>query len=152
MMANPNYAYGAIFLTPTNKVLLVKGRETGKWSFPKGHPEEGESAFEAAAREVAEEVGLRIPHDYDSILTLNTGIYYIVRTPELSVETNDENEVLKVAWIPFKNIRFMRINVDVNLFFQGHLQEGRRRCSENVPQRRILPHIVNAHHVIRKIA
>jgi 8-oxo-dGTP pyrophosphatase MutT (NUDIX family) len=148
-MANLNYAYGAIFLTPTNKVLLVKGRKTGKWSFPKGHPEPGESAFEAAEREVAEEVGLRLPHTYESIITLNTGIYYLVHSEELCVQTHDDSEVMNVAWIPFHHLRSMRINIDVNLFVQDFLQEGRRRPSANPVQRRILPQIPRMRRLVK---
>jgi 8-oxo-dGTP pyrophosphatase MutT (NUDIX family) len=150
-MANLNYAYGAIFITPTNKVLLVKGRSTGKWSFPKGHPEQGESAFEAAEREVAEEVGLRLPQHFERIIQLNTGIYYLVESPELSVSTNDSEEVMQVAWIPFKNLRYMRINIDVNLFLQEYLQEGRRQPCTTSTQRRSLPPIINTHHIVRRV-
>jgi 8-oxo-dGTP pyrophosphatase MutT (NUDIX family) len=150
MMANHNYAYGAIFLTPTNKVLLVKGRKTGKWSFPKGHPNSGETAFEAAEREVAEEVGLRLPQDYEHIITLNTGIYYLIRSEEISVQTNDETEVIRAAWIPFSHLSSMRINIDVTLFLQNFLQEGRRQPSRNTVQRRVLPQIPTTYRFLNK--
>ena len=41
------------------RVLLVH-HIAGHWSFPKGHPERGESAEEAAKRELEEETGLHV--------------------------------------------------------------------------------------------
>lgn len=40
------------------ELLAIKDR-FGRWSFPKGHLEEGESALEAARREVEEETGVK---------------------------------------------------------------------------------------------
>jgi len=53
-------AAGILFLTPDNRVLLVKrktGNYAGTWAFPGGWHEEGESIEECARREAAEEVG-----------------------------------------------------------------------------------------------
>ncbi len=41
------------------RVLLVH-HIAGHWSFPKGHPEEGESPKETASRELHEETGLKV--------------------------------------------------------------------------------------------
>lgn len=41
------------------KYLLLRHANGGHWSFPKGHLEEGESAREAAVRELREETGLK---------------------------------------------------------------------------------------------
>eukprot|EP00916_Digyalum_oweni_P004948 GHVL01008859.1.p1 GENE.GHVL01008859.1~~GHVL01008859.1.p1 ORF type:complete len:148 (+),score=27.00 GHVL01008859.1:28-471(+) len=40
------------------KFLLLKNKNRGHWSFPKGHLLTGESMYEAAVREVAEETNL----------------------------------------------------------------------------------------------
>ena len=40
------------------EVLLVRARRSGDWIFPKGHIEAGESAEQAAVRELAEEAGV----------------------------------------------------------------------------------------------
>ena len=42
-------------------VLMVCHR-AGHWSFPKGHPEEGERPRKTAERELLEEVGLQVAH------------------------------------------------------------------------------------------
>jgi len=39
--------------------MLVRSKRSGKWGFPKGHAEKGESPLETAKREVYEETGIR---------------------------------------------------------------------------------------------
>ena len=71
------------------EVLLIqrgKGAFTGLWSFPGGHVEPGETAREAARREVAEETGCQVQiegvldvhdvivHDADG----NLGTHYVI--------------------------------------------------------------------------
>lgn len=46
------------------------GREDGAWSLPKGEPEPGEPPRRAAARELAEETGLRV--EPEALLPLGT--------------------------------------------------------------------------------
>lgn len=40
------------------EVLLIRGVDENAWTFPKGHAEPGETPWQAALRETAEEVGL----------------------------------------------------------------------------------------------
>ena len=42
------------------QVLLVHHQKGEYWSFPKGHPEEGEEPLDTAVRELKEETGLEI--------------------------------------------------------------------------------------------
>ena len=49
----------------TLKVLLVHRPRYDDWSLPKGKLEDGESAFDAARREVLEETGLRCKCRYE---------------------------------------------------------------------------------------
>lgn len=41
-------------------VLLGKRKDTGRWTLPSGHADEGETMIEAALRELFEETGLRV--------------------------------------------------------------------------------------------
>lgn len=45
------------------EVMLVTSRRSGRWVLPKGWPEDREPLHEAAAREAAEEAGVRGPVD-----------------------------------------------------------------------------------------
>jgi 8-oxo-dGTP pyrophosphatase MutT (NUDIX family) len=120
MLADMNQVYGTIFLSPKGTVLLVKGRHSGKWSFPKGHPNKGETEFEAAARETMEETGLRLSPFFDRIVHLATGTYYIVNTPELDACPSDQNEVIDIRWIPLAKIKSFPVNLDVNTFLRQY--------------------------------
>jgi len=44
----------------TQKILLIRRADNGRWSVPGGYMEPGESCNEACAREVWEETGIRI--------------------------------------------------------------------------------------------
>jgi len=57
-----NYA-GCIVLNDNGEILLQKRRDCGKWGFPGGVVELGESLEEAAVREVFEESGLKVKID-----------------------------------------------------------------------------------------
>jgi len=47
-----------VYLTPKKTVFLLIQHQVGHWSFPKGHPEPGETETAAALRELAEETGV----------------------------------------------------------------------------------------------
>jgi ADP-ribose pyrophosphatase YjhB (NUDIX family) len=55
-------SFGALVLSPTNSVLLIKqlSQNGSYWALPKGHKEIGETDEEAAIREVNEECGLSL--------------------------------------------------------------------------------------------
>ncbi len=123
MLADMNQVYGTIFLTSSGSTLLVKGRHSGKWSFPKGHPNEGETGFEAAARETMEETGLRLSPFFDRMIHLATGTYYLVKTPELDVYATDQNEIIDIRWISLSKMKGFPVNLDVNTFLRHYGEE-----------------------------
>jgi 8-oxo-dGTP pyrophosphatase MutT (NUDIX family) len=118
--ADMNLVYGVILMTPNHKVLLVKGRHSGKWSFPKGHPHEGESGFECAKRETYEETGHVLQCQFDRVVHLQTGTYYLVKSDEFTSNPIDTTEIVDSAWIPLESMRSMPINVDVSTFLRHH--------------------------------
>ena len=76
----------AVVLSPQGKVLMTRRHarthQGGKWEFPGGKVEQGESVTDALARELLEEVGIvplaprplvRVSHDYpDRAVLLDT--------------------------------------------------------------------------------
>ena len=108
--------YGAICVTPEDRVLIVKGRRSGKWSFPKGHLESGESALECATRELLEETGIRMPEAPIGCQKLSVGHYYLFETNELTPCIRDTEEISEAEWAPINRLYDMNCNVDVNNF------------------------------------
>ncbi|MCL2144959.1 MAG: NUDIX domain-containing protein [Endomicrobia bacterium] len=56
------YSYGAVIYKIDNNgplFLLIKSKRSGRWGFPKGHIEEGETGIETAKREIFEETGIK---------------------------------------------------------------------------------------------
>jgi len=45
---------------PASRWLLLRGRRSGEWGFPKGHQDPGEDIVGTALRETAEETGLAL--------------------------------------------------------------------------------------------
>ena len=93
----------AAFLHCGNKLLWTqRGIEPakGKWAFPAGYVESGESLQEAAARELVEETGIAInpekmiPMSISSVLPINQ-VYMVFRYPcetELTAQLTEETQ------------------------------------------------------------
>ncbi len=78
---------GGVVFNHKGEVLLL-GRASGHWVFPKGHIDPGESKLEAALREVEEEAGLHVTcPEKDFILTTS----YV----------NDRQEARIIYWFAF---------------------------------------------------
>lgn len=89
-------------------VLLVRHRQ-GHWSFPKGHPEIGETPFETAERELREETGLsvrtllsaeplteRYTFSINGVSVAKTVSYYLAEVAgDVSVQ---EDEISSYSW------------------------------------------------------
>ncbi|WP_272922176.1 NUDIX hydrolase, partial [Streptomyces sp. SID5614] len=58
------YTADVVAMTPNGDVLLIERGwppHEGAWALPGGHVDRGETALEAAVRELAEETGVRVP-------------------------------------------------------------------------------------------
>lgn len=116
--ANTEKVYGSICISPHNTILLVCGRKSKKWSFPKGHKHRGETYIDCAVRETYEEAGI----DLDNIVPvayqrLSVGEYYFYDLPEEVVpEIKDQKEITEAKWMSIEEMRISPCNVDVNNF------------------------------------
>lgn len=114
---------GIILVRPdpqkAERYLLLKGRDTGVWSFSKGHPEErdAEAPLRTAVRETLEETGLVAGTDYKIIgnsirfgkrpywigLVQNTGAQIVI----------SQSEHTEAAWFTWDEIIDLNTNTDV---------------------------------------
>jgi 8-oxo-dGTP pyrophosphatase MutT (NUDIX family) len=110
--------YGAICLDSFGNVLLVKGRRSNKWSFPKGHKKRGETYIECALRETFEEAGICLdPYIPVGYQRLSVGEYYFYELDcEVAPSINDNNEIIDARWMTVEEMRREECNVDVNNF------------------------------------
>lgn len=94
------------------EILLIQDHKD-RWTIPKGHIEEGETAQEAARREIGEEAGL---HDIDMLgwlgkihfryrriekLVLITQQVYLMRVRTSGNEIQKEDWMNGIKWFPF---------------------------------------------------
>jgi tRNA nucleotidyltransferase (CCA-adding enzyme) len=93
---------GIIFYRPAmDRYLLVLGKKSEKWGFPKGHQENNETEEETAVRELFEETGIHIRHeDLLSKIRFKNNIYFNVSTePGQSLGIQDTNEIVGISWL-----------------------------------------------------
>jgi 8-oxo-dGTP pyrophosphatase MutT (NUDIX family) len=111
--------YGGIVKSTEEKYLLVQGRLSGKWSFPKGHIEVGETPFECVCREIKEETGLHVLPNPIRCIPLRCGTYYLFWMPEVRVLPRDDKEIMNIGWFTTKEIEALELNLDANTYFRG---------------------------------
>lgn len=125
--------YGSICISPTNRILLVKGRRSGKWSFPKGHKNGSESYIDCALRETREEAGIDLrnakPMAYHK---LSAGEYYFFELErEVAPFIHDPREIEDAGWYTLEEMASMPCNVDVSYFLS---RMKRRKASQQLLQ------------------
>jgi len=116
--ASSEKVYGTICISPLKTILLVLGRKSNKWSFPKGHKNRGETYIECAIRETFEEAGIcldaHVPIGYQR---LSVGEYYFYDIEEEVVpDIKDSREITEAKWMTVEEMRNSSCNIDVNNF------------------------------------
>ena len=112
--------FGGIIQNSQGKYLLVRGRQSGKWSFPKGHIEPNESELECVCREVREETGImELPNPLRCI-PLRAGVYYLFWMPnDVVLSPRDNNEIAEAGWFSEEEAGQLRMNIDANTYFMN---------------------------------
>jgi len=110
--------YGSICINGKGEVLLVHGRRSGLWSFPKGHCKYGENDIECARRETREETGIELKVSHTSYHKLRVAGYFVFTVEDCAVPvvSPDNWEIDKVAWWPLCSLPLTNSNVDVSIF------------------------------------
>ena len=120
--------YGAILcinITPEPLYALVQGRYTGKWSFPKGHANEGEQPMECTMREVGEETGIDILPDPIDYIKVGYGHYYVFNLKEaIPLIPRDHKEIIDTKWVTLEEMGGLSLNADVNMYRKNTLENS----------------------------
>ena len=120
--------YGGILYVPhpnpkLERYALVKGRYSGKWSFPKGHSIEDETPMDCTRREIAEETGIEVLPEPSDYIRIGYGNYYIYSFPIfVSLVPKDQNEIIETRWTTMEEMGFMPLNIDVNRYRKNWLK------------------------------
>ena len=113
-----SHVYGAILLTPDGETVVIRGRQSGKWSFPKGHGSAYESPLDACIRELREETGINLKGvKPDDELRFKSGTYFVFYFPgRIELKPEDTKEVMELMWIPLLRLPYLLGNKDLNAF------------------------------------
>ena len=89
------------------QILLIKHKNVGHWSFPKGHIELNETETETALREIKEETGLdvvlnekfRTSVAYRPKPDIDKEVVYFLAEVSGGVLTKQESEISRAEWV-----------------------------------------------------
>jgi len=127
-----NRVYGTIIFSADGRILIVQGRETGKWSFPKGHKNDvKEAPLECALRETWEESGLILGNEYLEMLQLAAGRYFVYRLEdEPTLLSHDNNEIMDMRWVELDSLGGMNNNCDIRSYIvRGHMERHKKELA-----------------------
>ena len=112
--------YGVVLLNHFNEVALVRGRKSGKWSFPKGHGRARESPLDASIRELKEETGIDMKGvKPDDEIRFNSGTYFVfIIADRLPLCPEDVHEIVECMWVSLFRIRYLTTNKDLTSFYK----------------------------------
>jgi len=127
LTSDKTYIGAGIILMSLDKgqrYLLLKGRESGVWSFSKGHPEDVDcgAPLKTAVRETQEETGLRAGADYNIIgnsIRFGKRPYWIgvVKNSEATI-CMSEREHSEATWFTWEEIVELNTNTDVRCWIK----------------------------------
>jgi len=113
-----SHVYGAILLNEKRETVIVKGRKSGKWSFPKGHGKYQEKPLDACIRELKEETGIDMTSvKPDDEVRFQSGTYFVFYVEErLILNPKDTEEVEEAVWLAISRIPYLSSNKDLKSF------------------------------------
>ena len=100
-----------------DQYAIVQGRYSGKWSFPKGHSNEGELPLECSLREIEEETGIKSLPDPIETMRFGYGNYHVFSLNEpVPLVPQDTYEIMSATWATIDDMGLLSLNVDVSRF------------------------------------
>ena len=115
--------------------LLLKGRDTGVWSFPKGHPEAADNgeALLTATRETYEETGYIYDEDYHicgGSIRFGKRPYWVGYLSSTKLPRLTPREHARYAW--FTKAELERSDIQANLDVRGWLRRSSTAFQEAI--------------------
>lgn len=101
--------------------LVVKGRCSGIWSFPKGHSHKEEEPLICAKREIEEETGIHLEKDPIHHCRLKGAVYYIFDGNDLEEENlipHDTFEIEETRWVTREEMQELNGNGGIREFLK----------------------------------
>ena len=114
--------------------LLIKHKNGGHWSFPKGHMEAGETESETAVREILEETGLKVNIDHNFRFEMEYSpkprilkkvVYFVAETKNREIVCQIE-EVIGSMWVEYESasqklihIESIKLMVEAKKYIEG---------------------------------
>ncbi|MEN3186657.1 MAG: NUDIX domain-containing protein [Atribacterota bacterium] len=134
------YASGGVVLRKCSEmveVLLVQKRDSGVWTLPKGHLNEGETEAEAAEREVKEETGytvvlrekigeIRFTYSRNGE-NFEEAVSFFLMDPLEEGKKEEEEEIVNVSWFSLPQaLAVMQYDSEKKMVLKGGeiLQKG----------------------------
>ena len=100
-----------------DQYAIVQGRYSGKWSFPKGHSNDGELPLECSLREIQEETGIKSLPDPIETMRFGYGNYHVFSLNEpVPLVPQDTYEIMNAMWATIDDMGPLSLNVDVSRF------------------------------------
>ncbi len=124
---------GVVWDSKERRILIVKVENLAKaqiWTFPKGHPEKGESDQDAALREVQEETGwecrivkplIDVSYYYiDNGIRYHKTVRWYLMEPVKKTGEFMEDEILECEWVSVPEAK-KRVTYDSDRKLLAHL-------------------------------
>ena len=111
------------------ELLLIRHKNGGHWSFPKGHVETGETEPQTALREIKEETGLdvglcegfRQSVEYFPKPNVKKQVVYFLGEAKSSRVKKQEEEISRIIWTDIRRAwRIVAFENDKNLIWMAH--------------------------------
>lgn len=124
----------------TKKLLLIKHKQGGHWSFPKGHVEGSETELQTALREVKEETGLSIQIldgfrqqvNYSPRPGISKDVVYFLGYAADTRTKRQKSEISDLRWVDLdQSKKYLTYSNDKMLL--NRAQKHLRKHRENLP-------------------
>lgn len=122
------------------RFLLIKHKQGGHWSFPKGHVEKNETERQTAQREVKEETGVTIQIldgfreqvNYSPRPGISKDVVYFLGYAEDTRTRRQESEISELCWVNLESLtEFLTYDNDRMLF--SRVRDYIRRNASDMP-------------------